>query len=102
VPGHPAQIRGSLAHHHTLPPKQGSDYQVEVGGKIRLASCRRARRSAHYKQATSRQRWQVPADQMPQPPSHLIADNSRAYGLADHEADPRGLPALAPDQQVAG
>jgi len=58
-----------------LPPKQCSDYQVEVGGKIRLAGFSSARRSADYKQATSRQQPQVPAGEVPQPPSDCISDH---------------------------
>jgi hypothetical protein len=85
-----------------LPPKQRSDYQVEVGGEIRLASHGRARRSAHYKQATSGQRTEVPTGEMTKPPPHLITDDSRADRLAYHETDTRGLLAIAPDQQVSG
>jgi hypothetical protein len=83
-----------------LPPKQRSDYQVEVGGEIRLASHGSARRSAHYKQATSGQRTQVPTGEMPQPPPHLITNHSRADRLAYHETNQRWLLAVAPDQQV--
>jgi hypothetical protein len=68
-----------------LPPKQRSDYQVEVGGKIRLAGHRRARRGAHYKQATSRQQPQVPTDNVPQPPSDRIPDDCGTHCLTDHE-----------------
>jgi hypothetical protein len=80
-----------------LPPKQCSDYQVDVGGEIRLASRGRARRSAHYKQATSRQRAQVPTGEVPQPPPHLVPDHSRADRFAYHEADASRFLALAPD-----
>jgi hypothetical protein len=83
-----------------LPPKQRSDYQVEVGGEIRLASHGRARRSAHYKQATSGQRAQVPTGEVPQPPPHFVSHHSRADRLAYHEADTRRLAAVALDQQV--
>jgi hypothetical protein len=83
-----------------LPPKQRSDYQVEVGGEIRLASHSRAWRSAHYKQATSRQAAQVPTGEVPQPPSYLVTDHCRADRLAYHEADVRWLLTIALDQQV--
>jgi hypothetical protein len=85
-----------------LPPKQRFDYQVEVGGEIRLASPSRARRSTHYKQATSGQGPQVPTREVPQPPPHFIPNHSRADRLAYHEADERRLLAPAPDQQVPG
>jgi len=58
-----------------LPPKQSSDYQVEVGGEIRLAGRSRARRGADYKQATSRQQPQVPAREVPQPPPDRIPNH---------------------------
>jgi hypothetical protein len=74
-----------------LPPKQSSDYQVEVGGEIRLAGRGRARRGADYKQATSRQHPQVPSGEVPQPPSHSISDHRRAHSPADDETNARGL-----------
>ena len=83
-----------------MPPKQSFDYQVEVGGEIRLASRGRARRSAHYKQATSRQHTQVPAGDVPQPPSDFVTDHSRTDRLAYHEADARWLLTTALDEQV--
>jgi len=72
-----------------LPPKQSSDYQVEVGGKIRLARSSCARCSAQYKQATSRQRPQVPAGKMPEPSADPITDHSAADFASDDEADKR-------------
>jgi hypothetical protein len=85
-----------------LPPKQRSDYQVEVGGEIRLAGRSRARRGADYKQATSRQQSQVPSGEMPETPSDRIPDHSRAHRLADNKADARRIGAAAgSDQQVA-
>jgi hypothetical protein len=83
-----------------LPPKQCSDYQVEVGGEIRLAGRGRARRSAHYKKATSRQRTQVPTGEVPQPPSDFVTDHSRTDRLAYHEADVRWLLTIPLDEQV--
>jgi hypothetical protein len=74
-----------------LPPKQSSDYQVEVGGEIRLAGRGRAGRGADYKQATSRQQSQVPSGDVPEPSSDRISDNSRANRLADDKANARGL-----------
>jgi hypothetical protein len=85
-----------------LPPKQRSDYQVEFGGEIRLARRGRARRSPHYKQATSGQRPQVPTGEVPQPPPHFIPHHSRADRLAYNEADAHRLLAPAPDEQVPG
>jgi hypothetical protein len=72
-----------------LPPKQSSDYQVEVGGEIRLAGCSSARRGAHYKQATSRQQPQVPSGEVSEPPSDRIPDDSGAHRLADDKTDAR-------------
>jgi hypothetical protein len=74
-----------------LPPKQCFEYQVEVGGNIRLAGRCRARRGADYKQATSRQQPQIPAGEVPQPPPDSIPDHRPAYRLADYEAHTRGL-----------
>jgi len=74
-----------------LPPKQSSDYQVEVGGKIRLARSSCARCSAQYKQATSRQRPQVPAGKMPEPSADPIADYGAADSAPHDETDKRIL-----------
>jgi hypothetical protein len=83
-----------------LPPKQCSDYQVEVGGKIRLACRGGARRSAHYKQATSRQRPEIPAGEMAQPSAYSIPYHGRTHLLADNETDSRGFVRIIPDQQM--
>jgi hypothetical protein len=92
----------SLAPHPTLPPKQRSDYQVEVGGEIRLAGRGRARCSAHYQQATPRQRTQVPTGKMTQPPLHGIAHHRRSHCPADDETHVSGILAVLPHQQVTG
>ena len=86
----------------TLPPKQSSDYQVEVGGEIRLAGRCRARARAHYQQATSGQHCQIPAGQVPQPPPDLIPHYSRAYGPAHNKTDQRPVPGFRRYQQVPG
>jgi hypothetical protein len=80
-----------------LPPKQSSEYQVEVGGKISLAGRRRARRGADYKQATSRQQPQIPAGEVTQPPSDRIPDDCRAHRLAHYETHTRWLTVTGPD-----
>jgi hypothetical protein len=80
-----------------LPPKQSFEYQVEVGGKIRLAGCSRARRGADYKQATSRQQPQIPAGEVPQPPSNRVPDYRRTDRLAHNETHPSRLRAVLPD-----
>jgi hypothetical protein len=89
-----------LARHPTLPPKQRPDYQVDVGGKIRLASRSRARASAQYKQATSRQRLQITTGQMPQAPFHPVSHDCSAYLPADDEADQRRVTLIRLHEQV--
>jgi hypothetical protein len=86
-----------LAPHPNLPPKQRSDYQVEVGGEIRLAGRGRARCSAHYQQATPRQRTQVPAGEVTEPPLDRIPHHCRTHRPADDEADPGRILAISPD-----
>jgi hypothetical protein len=94
------QKPGSLARHPTLPPKQRSDYQVEVGGKIRLASLRGARARAQYKQATSRQRAEVPSGQVPKATFDLISHDCRSHSLTHHESHQRRSVAVRLDQQM--
>jgi len=84
-----------------LPPKQRFEYQVEVGGKIRLAGCSRARRGADYKQATSRQQPQIPSGEVAQPPPNRVPDYRRAHRLAHDETHSRRLLVVLPDQQAA-
>src|SRR5690348_14268151 len=59
--------------------------------------------SPYHKQATSRQRWQVPAHQRTQAPPHLIPGHSLTDRPAHHEADARRLVLFAAaDEQVPG
>jgi hypothetical protein len=85
-----------------LPPKQSSDYQVEVGGEIRLAGRSRARRGADYKKATSRQQAQVPSGEVPEPSPDRIPDHSGTHRPADDETDASRLGAIVgSDEKVA-
>jgi len=85
----------------TLPPKQSSDYQVEFRRRdppgVRLAARGLARTT---KQATFRQRPEIPAGQMSQPAPHPVADHGAAHGTAHHEADPGRLIVVRPAQQL--
>jgi hypothetical protein len=85
-----------------LPPKQSSDYQVEVGGEIRLAGHGRARCGAHYKQATPRQRTQVPAGKVTKAPFDRIPHYRGPDRLADDETHPGRIAAARTDQQMTG
>ena len=59
--------------------------------------------SAYYKQATSRQSGQVPAQHRTQAPPHLVPHHRVPDCLAHHEAHPRGLCGFTcTDEQVAG
>jgi hypothetical protein len=86
----------------TLPPKQCSDYQVEFGGKIRLACGSGPGIGTHHQQATFRKRPEIPAGHMTQPAAHLVAHDSTSHGLTDHKADPGGLFAAWLAEQVPG
>jgi hypothetical protein len=85
----------------TLPPKQCSDYQVEVGGEIRLACGRTPRIGAYHQQATFRKRPQVPAGQMAQLAAHPVAYDCAAHGAAHHEADPGRIIVIGADEQMS-
>ena len=85
----------------TLPPKQRFDYQVEVGGEIRLACGRTPRIGAYHQQATFRKRPQVPAGQMAQLAAHPVAGDCVAHGATHHEADPGRIIVIGADKQVS-
>jgi hypothetical protein len=71
-----------------LPPQQSSDDQVDVGGEIRLARCGRTRRGTQHKQATSRQRSQIPARQVPELSANAIPHDRGADRLAHDKTNP--------------
>jgi hypothetical protein len=96
------QIRCSPARHPALPPKQSSDYQVEVGGEIRLAGRSRARCRAQHKQATSRQRPQIPSDQVAQAAPDPVSNHGGADPAANDEANPGGIRLLGAHEQLTG
>ena len=84
--------------HPYLPPQQCAEYQVELGGKIRLAGGRGRGIGADNKQATSREEIQITAGYMSEPAAHLIPGHRVAHGPAHHESDPGRLVAVTPDQ----
>jgi hypothetical protein len=90
----------SLTRCPTLPPKQRSNNQVELGGKIRLACSRGTGMSTQHKQATFRKRPEIPAGQMTEPPAHPVAHHCLADRPAHHEPHHRGLPGARTHQQV--
>lgn len=84
-----------------LPPQQGADYQVEFGGKIRLACGRGRRVGADNKQATSRQRVKITAGQVSQASAYFISLNGAAHRTAYHEPYPgRLVPGSGADDQM--
>ncbi len=88
-----------------LPPQQPAEYLVEIGGEICLARGRGRGIGANHKQATSRQRPQVPAGQVTQPPPHFVPHYRGAYRPADNEPDPgrlRLFPGGCSREQVNG
>jgi hypothetical protein len=54
-------MRSFFAQRPNLPPQQSSDYQVEIGGQIRLAYASGCRMRAQDEQATPRKRGDPPA-----------------------------------------
>jgi hypothetical protein len=86
----------------TLPPKQCSDYQVEFGGKIRLACGSGPGIGTHHQQATFRKRPEIPTGQMSQLTAHTVADHGASHRAAHDEADPGRLIVARPAQQVRG
>ena len=88
--------------HPALPPQQSAEYQVEIGGEIRLACGRGPGIGAYHKQATSRKRPQIPAGQMTEPPPDPVPHHRRAHRPAHDESDPGRLIPARPHQQMAG
>jgi len=86
----------------TLPPQQCAEYQVELGGEIRLACGRRLRVGAYHKQATSRKRPQVPAGKVTKPAADPITHYRRAHAAAYHKAHPGRIIPPRARQQVTG
>lgn len=78
--------RSFLAQRPNLPPKQSSDNQVEIGGKIRLACTSGCRVRTQHKQATPRERGDPPAHKFPEPSLHPVANHCRANRTADNKA----------------
>jgi hypothetical protein len=78
--------RSFLAQRPNLPPEQSFDYQVEIGGHIRLACARGRRVGAQYEQATPRERGEAPAHQFPEPSLHPVTNHRRADRTADYKA----------------
>jgi hypothetical protein len=93
--GLPGQLRRSPARHPTLPPQQSSDYQADVSGEICLVRSGRTRCSTQHKQATSRQRLQIPAHQVPKSPTNPVSHHRRTDCLAHHKTNP-GRPRIIP------
>jgi hypothetical protein len=77
-----------------LPPQQGAQYQVEFGGKVRLACGRGLGMGADNKQATSRQRVKITTGQVPEAPADLVPRHGAANSAAHHESYPGGLIAV--------
>jgi len=88
------------SHRTTLPPQQCTNYQAQLSGQISLACSRRRGVSAQHKQATSRQRLQIPRDQVAQPPPDPVPNHGRPDGAAHDEADPRRLGGDISHEQV--
>jgi hypothetical protein len=86
----------------TLPPKQSADYQVEFGGKIRLACGSGPGIGTHHQQATCRKRPEIPAGQMSQPTPHPIARHGTAHRTAHHKAYAGRLIVARLAEQVGG
>jgi len=85
-----------------LPPQQCAEYQVEIGGEVRLACGGRPGIGTYHKQATSRKRPQVPAGEVAEPPPDPVPHHGRADRSADHESHPGGLILAGANQQMAG
>ena len=86
-----------------LPPHQLFHDQVQFGGEICLARGRGLWMSPHHKQATSRQRWQVPADERSQPAADLVPDHRGPDRPSYHEPSPgRFILVISTHQQVPG
>jgi hypothetical protein len=100
-PCSPAVSSSLPAKRPTLPPQQYAEYQVELGGEIRLACGRRPGIGAHHKQATSRKRPQIPAGQVTQPATDPVAHHRGAHGAAYHEPHPGRIIPAGAHQQVA-
>jgi hypothetical protein len=85
-----------------LPPQQCAEYQVEIGGEVRLARGGRSGIGAYHKQATSRKRPQIPAGEVPEPAPDPVPYHGRAHRPADHEPHPGGLILAGAYQQMTG
>jgi hypothetical protein len=79
-------MRSFLAQRPNLPPEQSSKNQVKIGGQISLACASGRRMSAHYEEATPRERDDPPAHQFPEPSLHTVTNHRRADRTAYHEA----------------
>ncbi len=100
IPPEPRPLRLGLSHRTTLPPEQCPYHQTQLSGQLSLACSRGLGVSAQHKQATSRQRLQVPRREVPQAPAYPVPHHRRTDGAAHDEANPRRLLDI-PDQQVA-
>jgi hypothetical protein len=100
VPWSRPDLWSSLPKRLTLPPEQRADHQVELSGKIRLASGSGPWIGTHHKQATSRKGPQIPAHEVTEPPADLVADHCGAHGPAHHESNPGRVTALWPHQEA--
>ena len=86
-----------------LPPHERAHHQVQFGGEICLACGRSLWMSPYHKQATSRQRWQVPTHYRAQAPPHLVPDHRVPDRLAYYETNQRRpVSVIRADQQVTG
>ena len=102
VPPHQNPLRLDLSHRTTLPLEQCPYHQAQFSGQLSLACSRGWRVSAQHKQATPRERFQVPRCQVPQRPTDPVANDRRPDRAAHDEADPRRLIASPAHEQVSG
>ena len=86
----------------TLPPKQSSDNQVEIGGEIRLACGSGPGIGTYHQQATFRKRPEIPAGQMSELTAHTVADHGASHRAAHDEAHPGWLIVARLAEQVRG
>jgi hypothetical protein len=90
----------SSAQRPQLPPQQCGYHQVKFGGEIRLARGRGLWIGSDHKQATSRQRLQIPERGRTQPPTHPVPYHGAPNGTADDKAHQGRRLTVGPHQQV--
>jgi hypothetical protein len=70
----------------SLPPQQSVEYQVKIGGQIRLADARSGRVGTHYEHATAREIGETRPHHFPKPSPYPIANHRGANRTADDKA----------------